>query len=101
MAGLGADSATAGTAAGSSPSAGEQKLQRQRGEQPLPRRGLRCCGNARVLDACLVLGRCSSSSVLMVLESALDNLGLGATAGALNPLDVLVIVVGCQDCLQL
>ena len=27
------------------------------------------------------------------------HLGLGATAGALNPLDVLVI--GCQDCLQL
>ncbi len=54
---------------------------------------------ARVLDAGLVLGRCSS--VLLVLESALDNLGLGATAGALNPLDILVILVGCQDCLQL
>jgi hypothetical protein len=46
----------------------------------------------------LVLGRCSS--VLLVLESALDDLGLGATAGALNPLDVLVILVGCQDRLQ-
>jgi hypothetical protein len=39
--------------------------------------------------------------ILLVLELALDNLGLGATAGALNPLDVLVILVGCQDCLQL
>jgi hypothetical protein len=37
----------------------------------------------------------------LVLELALDYLGLGATAGALNPLDVLVILVGCQDCLQL
>jgi hypothetical protein len=39
--------------------------------------------------------------ILLVLELALDDLGLGATAGALNPLDVLVILVGCQDCLQL
>ncbi len=99
LAGLGADSATAGAAAGSSPPVEEQPLQRQRGEQPLPRRGRRCGGAARVLDACLVLGRCSS--VLLVFESALDNLGLGATAGALNPLDVLVILVGCEDCLQL
>ena len=39
----------------------------------------------------------------LVLELALDDLGLGSTAGALNPLrlDVLVILVGCQDCLQL
>ncbi len=37
--------------------------------------------------------------VLLVLESALDYPGLVATAGALNPLDVLVI--GGQDCLQL
>ncbi len=37
----------------------------------------------------------------LVLELALDDLGLGATAGALNPLDVLVILVGCQDYLQL
>ncbi len=36
--------------------------------------------------------------ILLVLELALDDLGLGATAGALNPLDVLVILVGCQDC---
>ena len=43
------------------------------------------------------LRRCSS--VLLVLESALDDLDLGATAGALNPLDVLV--KGCQDGLQL
>ena len=43
------------------------------------------------------LRRCSS--VLLVLESALEDLGLGATAGALNPLDVLV--KGCQDGLQL
>ncbi len=62
-------------------------------------RGWRCGGAARVLDACLVLGRCSC--VLLVLKSALDDLGLGATTGALNPFDVLVILVGCQDCLQL
>ncbi len=31
----------------------------------------------------------------------LDYLGLGATAGALNLVDVLVILAGCQDCLQL
>jgi hypothetical protein len=68
-------------------------------QQPLPRRGRRCGGAARVLNAGLVLGRCSS--VLVVLESALDDLGLGATADALNHLDVLVILVGCQDCLQL
>ncbi len=37
----------------------------------------------------------------LVLELALDDLGLGATAGALNPLDVLVMLVGCQDYLQL
>ena len=41
--------------------------------------------------------RCSG--VLLVLESALEDLGLGATAGALNPLDVLV--KDCQDGLQL
>ena len=35
----------------------------------------------------------------MVLELALDDLGLGATAGAHNPLDVLVI--GGQGGLQL
>ncbi len=58
---------------------------------------LRCCGGASVLDSCLVLGLCSS--VLLVLESALDCLDLGATTGAQNPLDVLII--GCQDCLQL
>ena len=39
--------------------------------------------------------------ILLVLELALDNFGLGATAGALNPLDILVILVGCQDFLQL
>ncbi len=37
----------------------------------------------------------------LVLKLALDDLRLGATAGALNPLDVLVILVGCQDYLQL
>jgi hypothetical protein len=47
--------------------------------------------------ACLVFGRCSS--VRLVLELALDYLGLGVTAGNLNPLDVLI--TGCQDCLQL
>ncbi len=90
LAGLGADSATAGAAAGSSPPAGEQQLQRQRGQQALQRRGWRCGGAARVLDACLVLWRCSS--VLLVPESAFDDLSLGATAGALNPLNVLVIL---------
>jgi hypothetical protein len=41
--------------------------------------------------------------ILLVLrvELALDDLGLGATAGALKPLDVLVILVGCLNCLQL
>jgi hypothetical protein len=66
LAGLGADPATSGAAAGSSPPAGEQPLQRQRGDQQLPRR-VQCCGSAtRVLDACLVLGCCSS--VLLVLR---------------------------------
>jgi hypothetical protein len=60
LAGLGADPATSGAAAGSSPPAGEQPLQRQLGDQPLPRRVLRCGGAASVLDASLVLGRCSS-----------------------------------------
>ncbi len=40
-------------------------------------------------------------SIHLVLELALDDLRLGATAGALNLLDVLVILVSCQDCLQL
>ncbi len=40
-------------------------------------------------------------SILLVLELGLDDLGHGATAGALNPLDALVFLVGCQDCLQL
>ena len=40
------------------------------------------------LDAVLVLRRCSC--VLLVLESAHDDLGLDT--GALNPLDVLVIL---------
>ncbi len=77
----------------------EQPLQRLQGGQPLPRRGWCGGGAARILDACLVLGRCSS--VLLVLKLALDYLGLVATAGALNPLDVLVKLVACQDCLQL
>ena len=54
-------------------------------------------------------GNCSVSGVgvrrtfgiLLVLELALDDLGLGATACALNPLDVLVILIGCHDCLRL
>ncbi len=45
--------------------------------------GRRCGGTARVLDAGFVVGRCSS--VHLVLESALDDRGLGATAGGLNP----------------
>ncbi len=48
-------------------------------------------------SAAAVLSLASSSSP--VLELALDHLGLGATAGSHNPLDILVI--GCQDCLQL
>ncbi len=39
--------------------------------------------------------------ILLVFELALDDLGLGATTGALNSLDVLIILVGCHDCLQL
>ncbi len=48
-----------------------------------------------------VCGICAlvAGVVLLVLESALDYPGLVATAGALNPLDVLVI--GGQDGLQL
>jgi len=63
---------------------------RRRGEQPdaAPAARCRACGAARVVDASLVLGRCSS--VLLVLELALDHLGLGTTAGALNSLDVLI-----------
>ncbi len=52
-----------------------------------------CCTNC----VYLVLVHCSR--VLLVFKLVLDDLGLGATAGALNPLDVLVI--GCQDCLHL
>ncbi len=40
-------------------------------------------------------GRCSG--ILLVRELVLDYLGLGTTAGALNPLDVTVLVIGCQD----
>jgi len=81
-AGLGAGSANAGAAAlaRSSPPAGGAARCRACG-----RRG---SGAARVVDASLVLGRCSS--VLLVLELALDHLGLGTTAGALNSLDVLI-----------
>ena len=39
------------------------------------------------------------SGIILVLELALDHLGLVATAGAHNRLDILVI--GCQDVLQL
>ena len=82
-AGLGAGSANAGAAAlaGSSPPAGGAARCRA-----CSRRG---SGAARVVNASLVLGRCSS--VLLVLELALDlvdHLGLGTTAGALNSLDV-------------
>ncbi len=41
----------------------------------------------------------SASGASQVLELALDHLGLGATSGAHNPLDILVI--GGQDGLQL
>ena len=43
-------------------------------------------------------GRGRGGDVVLVLEFALDDLGLGATAGAHNPLDVLVI--GGQDILN-
>ena len=81
-AGLGAGSANAGAAAlaGSSPQAG--------GAARCRACGWRGSGAARVVDASLVLGRCSS--VLLVLELALDHLGLGTTAGTLNSLDVLI-----------
>jgi hypothetical protein len=69
LARLGADSATAGAAAGSSPPAGEQEL---------PRQGRGCGGAARVLNAGLIPGR--YSSIPLVLESALDDLGLGNTS---------------------
>jgi hypothetical protein len=39
------------------------------------------------------------SGILLVLELALDYLGLGATAGVLNPIDILI--TGSQDNLQL
>jgi hypothetical protein len=45
-----------------------------------------------------VVGVLRTFGILLVLELALDDLGLGATAG---PLDVLIILVGCQDCLKL
>ncbi len=68
-----------------------------------------CCSCARVRRGggggiCGVsgVGVRRTFSIILVLELALDDIGLGATAGALNPLDdVLVILVGCQDCLQL
>ncbi len=41
----------------------------------------------------------SESGASPVLKLALDHPGLGATAGAHNPLDLLII--GGQDCLQL
>ncbi len=69
------------------------------GARPPWRSGRRGHGHLRGRSGSLVLGRCFS--VLLVLESVLDDLGLGAIDGALNPLDVLVILVGCQDCLQL
>ena len=52
---------------------------------------------ARVFNAFFLPGKCSG--VLLVLNLALDDLSLGATAGSLNPLDVLV--KGGQDGLQL
>jgi hypothetical protein len=41
----------------------------------------------------------NGASLVLELASALDHLGLGATAGAHNPLDILV--KGCKDGLQL
>ena len=55
--------------------------------------GLRC----RCLVAGVLVRRCSG--IILVLESALDDLGLGATAGAVNSHDVDVI--GRQGGLQL
>ncbi len=47
----------------------------------------------------LAASAASASGASLVLELALDHLGLGATAGAHNPLDILV--KGCHDGLQL
>jgi hypothetical protein len=86
LAGLGADPATAGAAAGSSPPAGEQLLQLLRGEQSLQRLPpglLWHCQHTWCLP--------SRSNVLLVLRLGYDYLGLGATAGTLKPLDIQVI----------
>ncbi len=87
MAGLGAGSANAGSAAGTFPQAGGAAAAAPAGGAAAAAPGAGG-GAARVLYAGLVLGRCSG--VFLVLESALDDLGLGATPGALNPLDVLI-----------
>ncbi len=66
------------------------------------RRGGRGGGGGGGAGCCVIsVGVLRKFCILLVLEFALDYLGLGATAGALNPLDVLVTLVGCQDCLQL
>jgi hypothetical protein len=54
-------------------------------------------GRGRCLVAGVLVWRCSG--IILVLESALDDLGLGATAGAVNSHDVDVI--GRQGGLQL
>ncbi len=57
------------------------------------------CGVARVAALASAGSAGSASGASHVLELALDHPGLGATAGAHNPLDLLVI--GGQDGLQL
>ncbi len=58
-------------------------------------RGCALDGTVRLDDAAVVVGPWCGAR--LVVESALDDLGLVATAGARYPLDVLVILVGCQD----
>ncbi len=55
--------------------------------------------SALSLSSAAAASAASASGASPVLELALDHLGLGATAGAHNPLDILVI--GSQDGLQL
>ena len=91
--GLGASSANTGAAVGSSPPAGEQQLPRlrpgRRRHRSRPRCQPRPCG---IVPA----SSWSSNRRLRILVLGQT---VGATAGALNPLYVLV--KGCQDGLQL
>jgi hypothetical protein len=55
------------------------------------------CRPADSVGGVVLVLRCSG--ILLVLKLALDYFGLGAATGVLNPIDVLI--VGCQDGLQL